>query len=318
MVLLVDSFREAPDYFWTCLQIFKKHPRLAHGFNATPTGPDPIQVLEFELPRALPRGKLTRIKWDMTSQHTLSWDEPITATLWDTDLKCDVAVSLRPGSCNLYTFPKVVWKTPAAPSKGFLSLVTSAVAANKKKFDVLEGAYLELLKLVFFTIADSHLERDVLKLPDWSGANSGARHDGVQQPGRPRLLHGHLQEVARDDRSAAPARLLRRRERLPRARGELAGGHAGRPDQDGPRAALARADQGGLQLASDGRLLLWPADEPIRWHADRVRRILLHAARGRHVPVARQGQQGARQHRPERARPAMREVGLLTDACGRV
>ena len=171
-VLLVDSFREAPDYFWTCLQIFKKHPRLAHGFNATPTGPDPIQVLEFELPRALPRGKLTRIKWDMTSQHTLSWDEPITATLWDTELKCDVAVSLRPGSCNLYTFPKVVWKTPAAPSKGFLSLVTSAVAANKKKFDVLEGAYLELLKLVFFTIADSHLERDVLKLPDWSGACS--------------------------------------------------------------------------------------------------------------------------------------------------
>ena len=171
-MLLVDSFRDAPDYFWTCLQIFRKRPKLAKGFSATPSGPDPVQHLEFELPRALPAGKMTKIKWDMSSQHTVSWDEPITAMMWDESLKCDVAVSIRPGSCNLYTFPKVMWKEPAAPSKGFLSLVTSAVAANKKKFDVLEGSYLELLKLIFLTIAQSPLERDVLKLPDPSGACS--------------------------------------------------------------------------------------------------------------------------------------------------
>ena len=171
-MLLVDSFRDAPDCFWTCLQLFRKRAKLAKGFPDTPSGPDPVQHLEFELPRALPAGKTTRIKWDMSNQHTISWDEPITAMLYDETLKCDVAVSIRPGSCNLYTFPKVVWKEAAAPSKGFLSLVTSAVAANKKKFEVLEGSYLELLKLIFVTIAKSPLDRDALKLPDPSGACS--------------------------------------------------------------------------------------------------------------------------------------------------
>lgn len=171
-VLLVDAFRDAPDYFWTCLQVCRKRPKLAKGFPSGPVGPDPIQVLELELPGALPKGNITKIKWDMTSQHTISWDEPITATIYDESLKCEVAVSIKPGSCNLYMFPRVTWKEPIAPSKGFLSLVTSAVAANKKKFDVLEGAYLELLKLVFVTIANSPLDRDVLKLPDPSGACS--------------------------------------------------------------------------------------------------------------------------------------------------
>ena len=171
-MLLVDSFRDAPDCFWSVLHILRKRPKLPKTISATPTGPDPVQILDLELPRALPKGASTRIKWDMSSQHTVSWDQPITALMYDEQLRCDVAVTLRPGSCNLYTFPKVVWKEPAPQSKGFLNLVTSAVNANKKKFEVLEGSYLKLLQLVFLTIAENPLDRDVLKLPDPSGACS--------------------------------------------------------------------------------------------------------------------------------------------------
>ena len=174
-MLLVDNFRDAPDCFWSTLQCFRKRPRLPNTISAVPTGPDPIQTIEVFLPQAAKsaRPKPVRITWDFTTQHTLKWDEPITALLYDDTLKCEVATTLAPGSCNLYTYPKVVWSKPAAPrGKGLGALISSAVAANKKGFEVLEGAYLELLKSIFLAIANSPTERDVLKLPDSSGANS--------------------------------------------------------------------------------------------------------------------------------------------------
>ena len=82
-------------------------------------------------------------------------------------------MTIRPGSCNLYMFPKVTWAQPAAPKgKGLGALISSAVAANKKPFEVLEGSYLKVLQMIFQTIAESPTERDILKLPDPSGACS--------------------------------------------------------------------------------------------------------------------------------------------------
>ena len=171
-MLLVDSFRDSPDCFWSVLQLFRKRAKLPKTVSATPTGPDPVQIIEIQIPNSLPAGATHTFKWDMTSQHTLSWEEPITAVVWDESLKCEVAVTLNAGSCNLYTYPKVVWKEAKPATKGFLSVVTSAVQANKKKFEILSGAHLQVFHLVFKTIAENPLERDVLKLGDWSGACS--------------------------------------------------------------------------------------------------------------------------------------------------
>ena len=60
----------------------------------------------------------------------------------------------------------------APRGSGLGALISSAVAANKKPFEVLQGNYLKLLQLIFLTIAESPTERDILKLPDASGACS--------------------------------------------------------------------------------------------------------------------------------------------------
>ena len=171
----MDTFRDAPDYFWGVLQCFKKRPQLPPTVSADPIGPDPIQVIDIQIPGSGAPGRpvTTRLTWDFSNQHTLKWEEPITALMYDDTLKCEVATTIRPGSLNLYTFPKVVWSTPTAPKgKGLGALISAAKAANKKPFEVLEGAYLKLLQLVFETIARSPTERDILKLPDGSGACS--------------------------------------------------------------------------------------------------------------------------------------------------
>ena len=173
----MDTFRDAPDYFWSALQCFKRKARLPKSVGDGPTGPDPIQTIEISLPGSGPplseKYHTTRITWDFTSQHTIKWDQPITVMKWDDTLKSEVAVTIKPGSMNLYTFPKVVWAKPAPPKgQGLAALVRSAQAANKKSFEVLEGAYLEVLIDIFTTIASNPLERDILKLPDSSGACS--------------------------------------------------------------------------------------------------------------------------------------------------
>jgi hypothetical protein len=174
-VVLVDTFRDAPDYFWGVLQCFKKKAQLPPTVSADPVGPDPIQVIDIQLPGSGAPGRpvTTRLIWDFSNQHTLRWDEPITALLYDDSLKCEVATTIKPGSLNLYTYPEVVWAKPASSKgKGLGALISSASSANKKAFEVLEGAYLKLLQLIFETMARSPTERDILKLPDASGACS--------------------------------------------------------------------------------------------------------------------------------------------------
>ena len=174
-MLLVDTFRDAPDYFWNVLQCCKKKPRLPPTISAEPTGPDPVQHFEVLLPGSGPpnRPKPISLSWDFSNQHTMKWDEPICVYMWDEEVKDMVAVTIRPGSLNLYMFPKVFWAKPAAPKgKGLGALISSAVAANKKPWEVLEGSYLKVLQLIFKTIAESPTQRDLLKLPDASGACS--------------------------------------------------------------------------------------------------------------------------------------------------
>ena len=49
-VVLVDTFRDAPDYFWGVLQCFKKKAQLPPTVSAEPVGPDPIQVIDIQIP----------------------------------------------------------------------------------------------------------------------------------------------------------------------------------------------------------------------------------------------------------------------------
>lgn len=171
----MDTFRDAPDYFWGVLQCCKKKPKLPKTISAEPTGPDPVQTIDLILPGSGPPGRLkpVRLSWDFSNQHTIKWEEPICVYMYDDEVKDKVAVTIRPGHCNLYMFPKVFWAKPAAPKgKGLGALISSAVAANKKPFEVLEGSYLKVLQLIFKTIAESPIERDILKLPDASGACS--------------------------------------------------------------------------------------------------------------------------------------------------
>jgi len=88
MVLLVDVFRDAPDYFWSVLNCFKKKPRLPSTVSAEPVGPDPIQVVEIQLPGSGAKGRpvTTRLTWDFSNQHTVKWEEPITVLMYDETL----------------------------------------------------------------------------------------------------------------------------------------------------------------------------------------------------------------------------------------
>ena len=209
MVLLVDTFRDAPDCFWGTMAMMKKRPKAPQtAAGDAPSGPDPIQRVQVMMPSPTdpsdPRTEVqyapVTIIWDFTSQHTVRWEKPWSA-LVDVDIvhmekKKDAkgstvvdesgkavleevvtrgqrVVTINPGSCNLYTFPKVTWTKPKAEKKkGFASIVSAAVAADKKASEVLVGAELKALQLLFLQIARSPTERDVLRLPDPSGANS--------------------------------------------------------------------------------------------------------------------------------------------------
>ena len=128
----MDTFRDAPEYFWGVLQCCKKKPKLPKTVSAEPTGPEPVQHIEIMLPGsgAPGRPKPLRLSWDFSNQHTIKWEEPICVYMWDDEVNDKVAVTIRPGSCNLYGFPKVYWAKPAAPKgKGLGALISSAVAA---------------------------------------------------------------------------------------------------------------------------------------------------------------------------------------------
>ena len=167
MPVLVDAFYNAPDSFWTVLQCLRKRPpKLRPGF-LEPVGPDKLQEVEISLPGAGSKTVSAQLTWNLTSQHTLSWSKPISAYI---DGAC---VSLKPGSCNLYTFPRVVWEKPRVQKKASMfAVVRGAEAAAAKPFEVLEGSLLELLRMLFLAIARHPVDRDLLRLPDWSGANS--------------------------------------------------------------------------------------------------------------------------------------------------
>lgn len=166
--VLVDAFYNAPEAFWGALSVFRKRPKpLGPGFTE-PLGPDKIQTVEvgpFE--GSGRRTTKSVLKWDMTMQHTLTWDDPICV------LVEGVATWLKPGSCNLYTYPKVTWKSPVVTGKpNIFAVVRGAEAAAAKTAELLDGPRLTVLNEVFLAIARDKREREVMRLPDWSGANS--------------------------------------------------------------------------------------------------------------------------------------------------
>ena len=175
MVLLVDAFWNAPSVFWEVLSSFRRRKVLGAGFTE-PLGHDKLQVIEFEIPQGEPgspgvnqghRKERTKLYWDLTGQHTVTWKQPIVC------LVNGVSTTLKPGSANLYLFPRVNWATPrAADNSSFFCVVDAAFEATKKQSEVLEGDELEVLKAIFLAICNDPRERDALRLPDSSGACS--------------------------------------------------------------------------------------------------------------------------------------------------
>ena len=164
--VLVDAFYNAPECFWSALNACRKRKEISPEF-AEPRPQDPIQTVEVLLQGSGVRKAKYKLKWDMTMQHTISWSEPICV------LVEGVATWLKPGSCNLYQFPKVTWASPVTTGKPSLFIVVKgAEAAAAKAAEVLDGPRLVVLKELFLAIARDPFERNVLKLPDWSGANS--------------------------------------------------------------------------------------------------------------------------------------------------
>ena len=72
MVLLVDAFWNAPSAFWSVLSVFRQQRKLGKGFDA-PVGPDNMQELEVMLAGSMHKRTPTKIYWDLTGQHTVSW-----------------------------------------------------------------------------------------------------------------------------------------------------------------------------------------------------------------------------------------------------
>ena len=97
MVLLVDAFWNAPSAFWNTLALFKRQKKLGPGFDA-PLGPDKLQEVEVSLEGAKYKKIPTKIYWDLSGQHTLSWKELSSGTCAET-----WNVLLIPlASCNTY------------------------------------------------------------------------------------------------------------------------------------------------------------------------------------------------------------------------
>eukprot|EP00322_Chrysochromulina_rotalis_P000732 CAMPEP_0115884524 /NCGR_PEP_ID=MMETSP0287-20121206/30166_1 /TAXON_ID=412157 /ORGANISM="Chrysochromulina rotalis, Strain UIO044" /LENGTH=897 /DNA_ID=CAMNT_0003340839 /DNA_START=17 /DNA_END=2710 /DNA_ORIENTATION=+ len=166
MGLLVDSFWNAPSVFWDLLRVFKNQRTLGNGF-AKPMGPDATQIIDVMLPCQGYKRERTTVGWDLRTQHTITWKSPICV------LVDGIATTLKPGSCNLYMFPRVTWKQPRAAQKNdWFCAVDAAFEATKKSSEILEGSELAVLKAIFIAIAKDPREREVLQLPDSSGANS--------------------------------------------------------------------------------------------------------------------------------------------------
>jgi hypothetical protein len=155
MVLGVDAFWNAPKCFWAALEFFKRKQELGPGFTE-PVPPDKVQTVEIMLQGSGAKKSRVTIYWDLTMQHTISWKEPITA------LVQGVATTLKPGSCNLYTFPKVTWEKPRVTSKASIfQVVRGAEAAAAKASETLVFPHLSVLREIFLAIARDHRERGV-------------------------------------------------------------------------------------------------------------------------------------------------------------
>ena len=94
MVLLVDAFWNAPSAFWSVLSVFRQQRKLGKGFDA-PVGPDNMQELEVMLAGSMHKRTPTKIYWDLTGQHTVSWKEPITILIDGVDIASLPLATLR-------------------------------------------------------------------------------------------------------------------------------------------------------------------------------------------------------------------------------
>ena len=167
MAPLVDAFWNAPGIFWSVLECCKKKPKpLGEGF-LEPVGPDKHQTVDVYLQGSGSKKTKSTLHWDLTSQHTVSWKESLTI------LVDGMVCELKPGSVNLYTYPKVTWAKPQITGKpNLFAVIRGAEAAAAKSSEVLTGHKLSVLKELFMAIARDRREREVMRLPDWSGANS--------------------------------------------------------------------------------------------------------------------------------------------------
>ena len=164
--MLVDAFWNAPSLFWDVLYAFRRPRKLSEGFNE-PLQPDHTQVIEVMLEGQGCKRERTVLHWDLSTQHTVTWRSPICIMIHG------IATTLKPGSCNLYMYPRVTWKQPRSMQRSdWFCAVDAAFQATKMRTEILEGYELAVLKAIFVAIAKDPRERDALRLPDSSGANS--------------------------------------------------------------------------------------------------------------------------------------------------
>ena len=166
MAPLVDAFWNAPSCFWSVIQCYKKTKTLEPPFSE-PLPRESHQTVEIYMQGSGRRKTTYTIHWDFTSQHTISWKVPLCV------LVDGMVTELKPGSCNLYTFPKVTWEKPQVTGKpNLFAIIRGAEAAAAKASEILEGRRLAVLNEVLLAITRDRREREILRLPDWSGANS--------------------------------------------------------------------------------------------------------------------------------------------------
>lgn len=167
MAPLIDAFWNAPSCFWSVVACFKKTPKKLEPPFCEPAPRDPHQSVDIYMEGSGAKKNAVTIYWDFTSQHTISWKTSICI------LVNGMATELKPGSCNLYTYPKVTWAKPQVTGKSSLfAVIRGAEAAAAKATEVLDGDKLQVLTEVLLAIARDRREREILRLPDWSGANS--------------------------------------------------------------------------------------------------------------------------------------------------
>ena len=166
MAPLVDAFWNAPSCFWSVIQCYKKTKKLEPPFSE-PLPRESHQTVEIYMQGSGRRKTTVTIHWDFTSQHTISWKVPLCV------LVDGMVTELKPGSCNLYTFPKVTWEKPQVTGKpNLFAIIRGAEAAAAKASEILDGRRLAVLNEVLLAITRDRREREILRLPDWSGANS--------------------------------------------------------------------------------------------------------------------------------------------------